>query len=529
MQPVPIVGLMLKSAYSFLLIFSMKPKKPILLCILDGWGISPTCHHNGIVQAHHWGEMQKKYPWVPVQASEEFVGLPPHQMGNSEVGHMTLGLGRVHWQDLPRIDHAIQTGDLANNPKVQKLIQTLKNNGKACHLLGLLSPGGVHSHQNHLIYAANLLATYGIPVWIHGFLDGRDTPPSSAAEYVTQFQKELNPSVRFATLGGRYFGMDRDQRWDRVQKAYDAITTATSPLKFSNPLEGIQHYYEQGITDEFIPPFCLDGFKGIENDDALWVLNFRADRVRQILTSFSDPSFSEFPTQPVKFSERLGMGSYSAALDSWIPCLFDKMPTNNSLGEVISKEGLNQLRIAETEKYAHVTFFFNGGREEPFPGEDRILVPSPSVATYDLQPEMSAEEVTNHVLQAMTEKKHSLIVLNYANTDMVGHTGIPEAIEKAVKTVDECLKQLEEKAIQDGWILIITADHGNAEQMVDGSGPHTAHTCNPVPFMIINGGKLSLKHGGTLANVAPTILELLGMRKPAEMTEPPLLEEHLND
>lgn len=498
--------------------------KPVLLCILDGWGISPETQNNGILKAHYWAKMQEIYPHTVLQASEEFVGLPAQQMGNSEVGHMTLGLGRVLWQDLPRIDHAIATQELGVHARVLGLAETLKNNGKACHMLGLISPGGVHSHQNHIIYCANLLAKQGIPVWIHGFLDGRDTPPSSARNYVAECQEDFHPLVRFATLGGRYFGMDRDQRWDRVEKAYDAIVDAKAEF-FPLGTDGIDYFYNKGLTDEFIPPFCLQGFSGITDGDGLWMINFRSDRVRQILHSLLDPNFSNFhPQRRVDFSKCLGMTSYSKDLDVWMPCLFDKMPTTNSLGEVVSKANLGQLRIAETEKYAHVTFFFNGGQEFPFPLEDRILVQSPKVSTYDLKPEMSAKELTDQVLAAMAEKKHALIVLNYANTDMVGHTGVITAIEKAVETVDECLHQLEKQAKEMGWVVLITADHGNAEQMLDGHAPHTAHTCNPVPFMVVNGGNIVLKNGGTLANVAPTVLQFLKIPKPVEMTEEPLCD-----
>jgi 2,3-bisphosphoglycerate-independent phosphoglycerate mutase len=502
----------------------MTPEQPVLLCILDGWGIGLNTQNNGILKAQHWSNMLNAYPWTALQASEEFIGLPAHQMGNSEVGHMTLGLGRVFWQDLPRIDQAIQTKELEVHEKVVHLIRTLKANGKACHILGLMSPGGVHSHQNHIIYCANLLAQQGIPVWIHGFLDGRDTPPTSARSYVAECQQAFHHLVQFATLGGRYFGMDRDQRWDRVEKAYNAMIDAKGH-SFSCVLNGIEHFYNQGIYDEFIPPFCLQGFSGMRDGDALWMINFRSDRVRQILHSLLDPDFSNFHQEKrVIFSKTLGMGSYSKELDAWMPYLFDKMPTTNSLGQVISQANLGQLRIAETEKYAHVTFFFNGGWESPFPLEDRILVPSPKVSTYDLQPEMSAKEVTDHVLAAMTEKKHALIVLNYANTDMVGHTGVVTAIEKAVETVDGCLRQLEKQAKEKGWVMLVTADHGNAEQMVDGHAPHTAHTCNPVPFMVVNGGAVVLKNGGTLANVAPTILKFLGIPKPVEMTAEPLCD-----
>ena len=500
----------------------------MVLCILDGWGVRNDPKDNGLAVAKVWPRMQKMYPWTQIQASEEHVGLPKGQMGNSEVGHMSIGLGRVLLQDLPRIDQALLDGTLKENPKVQKFIKTLKShNPSVCNLMGLLSPGGVHSHQNHLLAVSNFLADQGISVHIHAFLDGRDTPPQSALSYVQDFEGQLDPRAKIVTVGGRYFAMDRDKRWDRILHAYEAMAFGKAALSFENCTQAIEHFYQNSITDEFIPPSIIDGYSGMKDNEGLWMVNFRADRVRQILGAFLEKDFDGFQRQKmIKFSRTLGMTEYSDALTPLIPAVFEKIPLNNGLGEVISTAGQKQMRIAETEKYAHVTFFFSGGREAPFPGEERILVPSPNVSTYDLDPKMSANEVTQNVTQGMREKEAQLIVVNYANTDMVGHTGVKEAIEEAVLCVDSCLGRLEKTAMEEGWTLVITADHGNAELMVDSKGgPHTSHTCNPVPFMIINGPSgMHLKQAGALSDIAPTILEILDYSKPKEMTGHSLLK-----
>ncbi len=500
--------------------------RKVVLCILDGWGIEPNDMFNGIKAAKHWPDILQKYPHTQLQASDHYVGLPDGQMGNSEVGHMTIGLGRVLLQDLPKIDQAFSSAIIKNNEKILKAIEQLQRTKKPCHLMGLLSSGGVHSHMNHMIEAAKLLADAEIPVYVHGFLDGRDTPPKSAAGYVDTFLKAISnyPNIHLASLGGRYFAMDRDNRWDRIQLAYKAIVQADVP-KFSNAAQAIESSYSNNITDEFILPSIHEGYPGMHDGDGLWMINFRSDRVRQLLRSLLVQDFSMFNREKIiQFGPTLAMNEYADDLTPLIPSIFIKDAVDKSLGEILSAQGLKQLRIAETEKYAHVTFFLNGGRETSFQGEERVMIPSPQVATYDLQPEMSAEEVTKTVTQAMERNDLSLIVVNYANTDMVGHTGVIEAIHKAVACVDLCVKNLEQKAIENNWTLLITADHGNAECMREGDAltPHTAHTCNPVPFVLVNGDAKNLK-AGTLADISPTILNIMGIDQPKEMTGKSLL------
>lgn len=500
--------------------------RKVVLCILDGWGIELNDTFNGIRAATHWPNILQKYPHTQLQASDHYVGLPDGQMGNSEIGHMTIGLGRVLLQDLPKIDQAFSNGSLTTNKKVLTAIEQLKDTQKPCHLMGLLSPGGVHSHMNHIIEAAKLLADAGVNVYVHGFLDGRDTPPKSAADYVDVFLKAINhyPNINLVSLGGRYFAMDRDNRWDRVQLAYKAIVQADAPI-FSSAIQAIRNSYSNSITDEFIQPAIHESYTGMQNGDGIWMINFRADRVRQFLRSLLVQDFCQFDRKKIiEFGPTLAMNEYADDLAPLIPTIFTKDAVNQSLGEIISNKGLKQLRVAETEKYAHVTFFLNGGRETPFQGEERVMIPSPQVATYDLQPEMSAAEVTKIVTQAMERDDLSLIVVNYANTDMVGHTGVIDAINKAVSYVDGCIKTLEQKAIEKDWILVVTADHGNAECMRedDKLTPHTAHTCNPVPFVLVNSPTKHLSTG-TLADVSPTILSIMGIPQPKEMTGRSLL------
>lgn len=504
----------------------MTPKyHPVILCILDGWGIGASTATNGIEQARTpvWDRWMRDYPHAQLQASEEFVGLPEGQMGNSEVGHMTIGSGRVVLQELPRITQALAEGTVENLLAFQTFIQKLKVSQGTCHLMGLMSPGGVHSHQDHLTLLAKLIAGHDIPVKIHAFLDGRDTPPQSAAGYLEQFMEAASshPLVQLATFGGRYFAMDRDKRWDRIAAAYGAVVFGKG-LPCDGPVKMLHTFYHHNEGDEFIPPHVLPGYNGMKDGDGLMMANFRADRVRQLLTALLDPDFTAFDRgTPIQFAATLGMGEYSEDLSPLIPPLFEKDQLENTLGAVVAHAGLKQLRIAETEKYAHVTFFFNGGREELFPGEDRVLVQSPHVATYDLQPEMSALEVTDKVIEAIKSDQYALIVINYANTDMVGHTGVQEAIVKAVETVDLCLGRLEQAALQAGYSLLVTADHGNAEQMIDETtgAVHTAHTCNPVPIVVVNHPKIGhhLKNG-SLYDIAPTVLEIMGLEKPREMT-----------
>ncbi|MBM3633080.1 MAG: 2,3-bisphosphoglycerate-independent phosphoglycerate mutase [Alphaproteobacteria bacterium] len=511
---------------------SPSARVPTILCILDGWGIAPVSQINGITAAYTpaWNYILNTYPHAELQASELYVGLPPGQMGNSEVGHMTIGAGRVVLQDLPRIDQSLQNGTLESNPQFLEFISQLKKTGGTCHLLGLLSPGGVHSHQSHIESIVHLLFKHKIPVNIHAILDGRDTPPQSAYTYLQEFFAKTNHTL--STIGGRYYAMDRDKRWDRIEKAYRCLTFGEGP-RTQDPLALLKDLYNQGIGDEFIHPHCVNDYAGIMDGDGLFMLNFRADRVRQILSALLLPNFKDFDRgTPPRFSATLAMGDYAAELTPFIPALFPKEQATSPLGAVVAAAGLNQLRIAETEKYAHVTFFLNGGREEVFPGEDRVMIPSPDVATYDLKPEMSAKEVTDKVVEAITTKcadhPYSLIVINYANTDMVGHTGIQEAIVKAVETIDHCLSRLEVAAKDAGYALIITADHGNVEQMINETTGevHTAHTCNPVPFVLINGPK-SITHvaNGQLSDIAPTILTLLDLPIPEDMTGKSLLKE----
>ncbi len=494
-------------------------KQPVVLCILDGWGISNETKANSITLANcpTWDRLMQTCQQAELQASESFVGLPMGQMGNSEVGHTCIGLGRVLLQDLPKIDQALLNGTFKSLPNFQKFARNLEKSGGDCHLLGLVSPGGVHSHQDQIIGIAEVLLEMGIPVKLHAFLDGRDTPPKSAVEYCQNVISKLGkyPNFSIATLSGRYYAMDRDKRWDRIEKAYDAITFGKAQ-NFADPIEAIHYFYKADITDEFIPPVTIGDYAGVKDGDGLLMANFRADRVREILKVLLESN---------KFASALGLNEYSSELAPLIDAVFDKDVVNNSLGEVISSAGIKQLRIAETEKYAHVTFFFNGGRETVFLNEDRIMVPSPNIATYDLQPEMSANAITNHVINALQSNEYGLIVVNYANTDMVGHTGDLVATIKAVETVDGCLARLEKECINNGYALLITADHGNAEQMLDGKtdAPHTAHTCNPVPVVLVNGIRCSALENGSLCDVAPTVLDLLGYQAPTEMTGKSLL------
>jgi 2,3-bisphosphoglycerate-independent phosphoglycerate mutase len=507
---------------------SSRRPKPVVLCILDGWGHRPQHDDNAIEQAKTpaWHAMMRDCPHALIDASELHVGLPAGQMGNSEVGHMNLGAGRVVMQDLPRIDQAIANGELANGPLLRDFTGRLKRSGGTCHLMGLLSPGGVHAHQAHLIALARIVSGAGVPVVLHAFLDGRDTPPSSAKGYVAEVAHTLSglSDAGFGTVGGRYFAMDRDQRWERVALAYDALF-GTAQYRAPDAVSAVEAAYARDETDEFVKPTLIDGFAGIKDGDGLLMGNFRADRARQILTALLDPAFDGFKRKRIaKFAATLGMVAYSAALARFMPALFPPAELTDTLGEIASKAGLKQLRIAETEKYAHVTFFFNGGEERLFPGEERILVPSPKVATYDLKPEMSADEVTDRLVAAIEAERFDLIVVNFANTDMVGHTGDLGAAIKAVETVDRCLGRLRAAVEAKGGAILITADHGNAETMVDPATgePHTAHTLNRVPVIVVGAPGRTVTDG-RLADVAPTVLDLMHLPKPAAMTGHSLL------
>ncbi len=508
---------------------------PLVLCILDGWGHRQPAVDNAISSAHtpNWDRMLQKWPHTLLQASEEHVGLPKGQMGNSEVGHTNLGAGRVVLQNLPRINKAVADDSLKDTHILQQYCQRLQRTRGTSHLCGLLSPGGVHSHINHIIALAHIIAKENIPVIIHGFLDGRDTPPQSAEVFLNDLQTACAafPQITIGTISGRYYAMDRDQRWDRVKQAYGAIVNAQGP-RAPSPQAALHDNYQKQITDEFVIPTIIGDYQGIRDGDGLLMANFRADRARQILAALCDPEFTRSErSKTINFAARVGMVEYSMALNRFLSPLFPPINLFNTLGEIIAQQGLNQLRIAETEKYAHVTFFFNGGREEPFVGEDRLLIPSPQVATYDLQPAMSAHRLTSQLIEAMQQKDYALIVVNYANTDMVGHTGDQQATQQAVETVDQCLGQLEQAVLTKGGTLLITADHGNAEVMLNAKtgNPHTAHTCEPVPFVLVAEQYKNAKlHSGKLADVAATILKLMEIYQPKDMTGVSLLSSVAN-
>jgi 2,3-bisphosphoglycerate-independent phosphoglycerate mutase len=507
--------------------------RPLVLCILDGWGERDPKDHGGDDNAIEraktpiWHELMRRWPHAQLEASEHYVGLPDRQMGNSEVGHTNIGAGRIVLQDLPRIDKAIAANQVAGLPAMREFIGKLKASGGTAHVMGLMSPGGVHSHQQQIAALAGIVAEAGIPVAMHAFLDGRDTPPKSAIEYLKQFERDASGhgAMTIATVAGRYYAMDRDKRWDRVEKAYHCLTAAQGE-RAGNPTRAVEGAYARGETDEFVLPTVIGDYAGMRDGDGVFFANFRADRIREIAAALLDPDFSGFDREKrVSFAAALGLVEYSTELNRFLGTLFPPQDLSDTFGEIVSQAGMIQLRIAETEKYAHVTFFFNGGRELVFPGEERILVPSPKVATYDKQPEMSAPELTDKVVEAIGSGRFDAVVLNYANTDMVGHTGDLAAAIKAVETVDACLGRLSQAVEKAGGTLVITADHGNAEMMRDPETgePHTAHTLNPVPFIVVNPPIAARVENGRLADVAPTLLDILGLSKPAAMTGHSLL------
>jgi 2,3-bisphosphoglycerate-independent phosphoglycerate mutase len=506
----------------------MQKRRPVMLVVLDGWGWREDVAANAVREAKTptFDRLWATCPHGFLRTSGNDVGLPTGQMGNSEVGHLNIGAGRVVMQDLPRIDDAIASGEIAKAPAVTGLIAKLKASGGTCHLIGLVSPGGVHSHQNHAVALAKILTDAKIPVAVHALTDGRDTPPQAAADYMKAFTAALPAPAKIATVIGRYYAMDRDKRWERVSKAYDAIVAGAGP-RFADAQAAIADAYASKVTDEFIVPAAIGDYSGMKDGDGVLCFNFRADRVREILDAMLDPGFDGFArTRTVKVAAAVGMAQYSEDLDKLMAAIFPSQSFPNILGEVVADAHRTQLRMAETEKYPHVTYFLNGGREEPFEGEDRIMVPSPKVATYDLQPEMSAPELTDKAVAAITSGKYDMIVLNFANADMVGHTGsIPAAI-KAVETVDTGLGKIANAIEKMGGALLVTADHGNAEMMVDPEtgGPHTAHTLNPVPLILVGAGNRMVVKEGRLADIAPTLLELMGLPKPAEMTGKSLLQ-----
>jgi 2,3-bisphosphoglycerate-independent phosphoglycerate mutase len=508
-------------------------RRPVMLCILDGWGERDGGDDNAIYHAKTptWDRMVADYPTSRLQASALDVGLPEGQMGNSEVGHMNLGAGRVVMQDLPLINQTIADNTLKNIPTLTDMIAKLKASGGACHLLGLISPGGVHSHQDHLVALAEILNAEGIPTKLHGFMDGRDTAQSGGKGFMAEVVDKTASLANFsiATVTGRYWALDRDNNWDRVERAYNVIVEGTG-IAAENAVEAIQASYDDDKTDEFMDPYVIGDYDGMQDGDAVLMFNFRSDRAREIMACFVDPGFDGFERKrDLKFVAQAGMTEYSTHLNQFMGALFPQRKLKKILGEVISEAGLTQLRTAETEKYAHVTFFFNGGEEQVYPGEERILVPSPKVATYDLQPEMSAHEVTDNLVDAIENEKFDLIIVNYANGDMVGHTGVFDAAVKAAETIDGCLNRLEDALLKVGGTMLVTADHGNAEQMSDPHthGPHTAHTLSPVPLILVNPPSFATKlNEGALADISPTLLRLLGLDQPEEMTGSCLISEN---
>ena len=448
-------------------------KGPVVLCVLDGWGWRSETSGNAIALAKtpNFDRMFSDYPNAFLKTCGLDVGLPKGQMGNSEVGHLNLGAGRIVNQDIVRIDAAIESGKLSTDPTITNLITNVNGENSTCHLMGLISPGGVHSHQNQIAAVAKVLNETGVRVVIHAFLDGRDTPPKSAKKHMKQFLSDIRQlkNVKIGTVSGRFFSMDRDNRWQRIETAYSAIVAAKGEHS-SNPIIAIENNYKKDVGDEFIIPNIIGDYSGIQDGDAILMANFRADRVRQILTALLDPKFKAFKrSKIVSISTAVGLVEYSSVLNKFIAPIFPPIKLKNIFAKIISDSGKKQFRIAETEKYAHVTFFFNGGIEPPFPGEERLLIPSPSVNTYDQKPEMSAREVTDKLCDAVNSKKFDFIFVNYANPDMVGHTGVLKAAIKAISTVDECLGHLEKSIKNTGGTLFITADHGNAETMVSPS------------------------------------------------------------
>jgi len=505
-------------------------KKPLMLMILDGWGINPDPANNAVAQARtpNLDRLLTDYPHTRIQTSGMAVGLPDGQMGNSEVGHLNLGAGRIVYQDLTRITKSIQDGDFFTNPVLLDCIAKVNAAGGRLHLVGLLSDGGVHSHNSHLYALVELAKQQGVgETCIHCLLDGRDTPPQSAASYLQELEVELARlgHGRIATIIGRYYGMDRDNRWERVEKAYHAMVQGLGEQSAS-AAEAISASYVAGITDEFVLPAVIGPAAAINDGDGIIFFNFRSDRAREITRALTFEQFEGFPRQRVpRLAGYVCMTEYDATFG--LPVAYGPEELSNILGGVLANAGLHQLRIAETEKYAHVTFFFNGGVETPFHNEDRALIPSPKeVATYDQKPEMSAFAVADEVITRLEQDQYDVIILNFANCDMVGHTGILSAAIKAVEAVDSCVGRVVDKVRSLGGTVLITADHGNAEQMADEQGePHTAHTCNPVWLILVDEQRTSatLREDGKLADLAPTMLELLGLPQPKEMTGKSLL------
>lgn len=510
-----------------------QPKKPLVLLILDGWGYREQTESNAIAQANTpvMDRLWKQYPHSLISGSGLDVGLPDGQMGNSEVGHVNLGSGRVVYQDFTRITKAVADGDFFTNPVLVNAVQQATQADKAVHIMGLLSPGGVHSHEEHLLAMVKLAEQQGATrIYLHAFLDGRDTPPRSAANSIAIFEQHFAQSGtgQVASIIGRYYAMDRDKRWDRVQQAYDLLTQGKASYEYSSASAALTAAYARDENDEFVKASAILTANGqrisMQDGDAVIFMNFRADRARQFTRAFVEPSFAGFTreAQP-QLSSFVMLTEYAA--DIKIPCAYPPESLNNVLGEWLAKHQKTQLRISETEKYAHVTFFFSGGREEVFEGEDRILIPSPQVATYDLQPEMNSAELTDKLVAAIHSGKYDVIICNYPNGDMVGHTGILSAAIKAVEAVDHCIGRVVNALEQVGGECLITADHGNAEMMQDAASgqAHTAHTSGPVPLIYV-GRPATVVEGGILSDIAPTMLHLLGLPQPAEMSGKVLMQ-----
>lgn len=500
----------------------MAARKPVVLCILDGWGIGPDPEVSAPAQGFvpNFNRIWAECPHATLTTFGPDVGLPTGQMGNSEVGHTNIGAGRVVAMDLGAIDLAVEDGSFALNPALLSYAAKVKAAGGVAHLMGVVSNGGVHGHISHIIAAARAITALGVPVWLHAITDGRDVAPSSAITFVTDLEAHLPVGARVATVIGRYWAMDRDTRWERVERAWRAMVLAEGEHA-ETALAAVERSYAKEEMDEFIAPTVIGGYNGARDGDGYFCLNFRADRAREILAALADPAFDGFARAVLpKWSALLGMVEYSTAHNAYMATAYPKRDIVNTLGEWVAKQGLTQFRLAETEKYPHVTFFLNGGREVPFVGEERAMPKSPKVATYDLQPEMSSVEVTDRLVEAI-KRGFDLIVVNYANPDMVGHTGSLSAAVKAVEAVDIGLGRALAALGKAGGAMVVIADHGNCEVMVDPvtGGPHTAHTTNPVPVILVGGPVgAHLREGGRLSDVAPTVLELMGVPQPPEMT-----------
>lgn len=513
----------------------MNRPKPVLLLVLDGWGVSQSPRGNAIYQAHtpHWDRLIAKYPYMEIEGCGETVGLPDGQIGNSEVGHLTLGAGRIIYQDLTKINRAVEDRSFFEIPKLHQAFAHAQDTKHAVHIMGLLSPGGVHSHEDHILALLEHSKQYTCTVYVHAFLDGRDTLPKSALSSIQKLQRAVahTPHAAIATVMGRFYAMDRDKRWERTLSAYEAIVQAKTSRQSNSAEQALLSAYDSGLTDEFVLPTLVDAeYPGVQPQDTVIFMNFRADRARQLCHALHSSAFNGFTRQNrPALHELITLTQYDDTLTATI--LFPKESPKNVLGEYLQSLKLRQLRIAETEKYAHVTFFFNGGIEQPFQGEERILIPSPKVATYDMQPEMNAPQLTESLIDAIYSQKFDVIICNFANADMVGHTGNFDAAVKAVSCLDSCLGKILAAIEQTDGAALITADHGNVECMyeADNQNPHTAHTLSKVPFVYFGRTPLAPQPiAGSLQDIAPTLLTIMGLPIPTEMTGKPLLRP-IND